>query len=317
MSEIIKTEASENAEANTPTIAAANPDNPERQSFPAYAKLNLSLEILSKRLDGFHDLASVMQTVSLADTLYLAPSADIEFDCNLPELVDETNLVWRAANMLHELVPFGEKRGVSLYLEKAIPVAAGLGGGSSDAATALFAINWFWNLGLSAEKLEEMSARLGSDVPFFIKGGTALVEGRGEKLTPLPPLGKYWMVLLYPEVNLPANKTATLYRSLARNDFSGGQITRELVKSIRAEKPLSESLLFNSFERLVYDLFPEIDYYRNAMVNAGAEFVRVSGSGPTLYALVGSKEEGRNIVNTLEQAGYLVYLAETVESTFA
>jgi 4-diphosphocytidyl-2-C-methyl-D-erythritol kinase len=292
--------------------AAANPETPGRQSFPAFAKINLSLEILGKRPDGYHNLSTVMQTVSLSDTLFLSPSDDLEFDCNLPELVDENNLVWRAATRLHELLPSDRKRGVSLYLEKAIPVSAGLGGGSSDAATALKALNWFWEVGLNEEQLIEEAATLGSDVPFFILGGTALAEGRGEILTPLPPVVKTWIVMLYPEIELPPNKTGTLYRNLERSDYSNGFLTRELVKQINSGNTLSESLLFNGFERVVYNVFHELNEYRNIMVNAGAEFVRISGSGPTLYAPVESEELGRRIVSNLEMAGYLVFLAETV-----
>jgi 4-diphosphocytidyl-2-C-methyl-D-erythritol kinase len=295
-----------------PQVAASNPETPNRISFPAYAKLNLSLEVLGKRNDGYHDLASVMQTVSLADTIYICPATDLEFDCNLPELVEEGNLVWRAACRLHEMLPAETKRGVSMYLEKAIPVSAGLGGGSSDGATALVALNHFWGMGLSSEQLEDLAAELGSDVPFFVKGGTALVEGRGEKLTPLPAIERCWIVLLYPEIEVPRNKTATLYRNLSRNDYSNGGITRQLVREIKAGNRPSESLLYNSFERVVYDVFPAIDAHRAAMVEAGAEFVRVSGSGPTLYALVENEAEGRRIVANLEKDGYAVFLAETV-----
>ncbi len=295
-------------------VAAADPNADMRLTYPAYAKINLSLEILGKRPDRFHNLISVMQTVSLADELHLCPAPDLEFDCNLPELVNQNNLVWRAACRMHDLLPEDSKKGVSIYLEKSIPVAAGLGGGSSDAATTLIALNEFWGLELTEEHLVQEAAKLGSDVPFFIRGGTALAEGRGEILTPLPSLRRSYVVLLYPEIELPANKTAALYRSLERNDFSTGFITQQLVTEIKAGRRPSQAFFHNTFELVAYQRFPEMDSYRAAMVTAGADYVRVSGSGPTLYTFLEDKDEGREITQKLADAGYLVYLAETVAS---
>ncbi|MEI6044357.1 MAG: 4-(cytidine 5'-diphospho)-2-C-methyl-D-erythritol kinase [Chloroflexota bacterium] len=285
----------------------------EKQIYNSYAKINLSLEILHKRPDGFHELATVMQTIGLCDILTFAPAPDLQFDCNLEELVDEGNLVWKAALRLHELCPDSVKQGANIYLEKRIPVAAGLGGGSSNAATALVALNRLWNLNLSQAQLAEEAAQLGSDVPFFLVGGTALAEGRGERLTVLPALAPMWLVLLYPPLELPPTKTKELYRMLDRNDMTAGLVTRTLVRSINQGERPSNSLFFNGFEKVVYERFAKIDGFRQAMVEAGADHVWVSGSGPTLFTIVESADEGQQIFNNLQQGGYNAFLTSTIQ----
>lgn len=284
----------------------------EAVTYRAYAKVNLSLEVLGKRPDGYHNLTTVMQTVSLCDLLHVIPSADLEFDCNYPELVDENNLVWRAALQMLEKLPESEQKGAKLILEKNVPVAGGLGGGSSDAATTLMALNDAWELNLSREQLLDEAAKLGSDVPFFIYSGTVLAEGRGEQLTPLHPIQPSWLVLLNPGLQMPENKTAQLYRALYRNDFSDGSITKQLVNFLQAGQRPSPSLLFNTFERVAYERFPELEHFRRAMVEAGADYVRLSGSGPTLFTLLSRQDEAARIAQALQEAGLQVFLATTV-----
>jgi 4-diphosphocytidyl-2-C-methyl-D-erythritol kinase len=287
--------------------------NCETQTFYAYAKINLSLEILGKRPDGFHEIASVMQTVGLYDTIQITQADDLEFDCNQPELVNEDNLVWKAALQLLELGDEGQQRGANIYLNKVVPMAAGLGGGSSDGAATLVALNQFWKLNLPEEKLVELSAELGSDVPFFVRGGTALSEGRGEILTTLPALPQAWLVLLYPPLPMPASKTKELYRMLSRDDFTNGGVTRALVNTIRRGEPLPQSLIFNGFERAVYERFPQLDYFRQAMVEAGADHVRVSGSGPTLYTILSDEAEAQAITQRLTEGNFFAYAVPTVQ----
>lgn len=283
----------------------------EKETFYSYAKINLSLEILRRRPDGFHEIASVMQTISLYDILTIAPCPDLQFDCNLPALVDENNLVWKAALRLQELA--GREHGADIFLEKQIPVAAGLGGGSSNAATALLALNKIWGLSLSLEQLEAEAARLGSDVPFFVRGGTALAEGRGERLTVLPALPRIWLVLLYPTLEMPATKTKELYKMLDYRDFTDGSITKVLVRYLQQGQTISHSLFFNGFEKVVYERFPEIDQFRQAMVEAGADHVWVSGSGPTLFTLVEDEATGQQLEVRLLQQGYAAMLVSTVQ----
>ncbi len=287
--------------------------NSEPRRFRAYAKINLSLEILNKRPDGFHELASVMQTVGLYDVITIKPADDLQFDCNKPELVDENNLVWQAALQMLEVCGQDRARGADIYLEKMVPVAAGLGGGSSDAATTLVALNELWDLNLPEEQLEAMAARLGSDVPFFIRGGTALAEGRGERLTVLPPLPMVWLVLLYPEISLPENKTAELYKMIDRHDYSTGGVSRALVATIRRGEGLAQSLLYNTFEHKIYERFPQLDQFRQAMVDAGADHVQVSGSGPTLYTMFEYQEDAQILTERLTRAGYTAFAVSTIQ----
>lgn len=296
----------------TETNPLDNVEISEALSYKAYAKINLSLEVLGKRLDGYHNLATVMQTVNLYDQVRITPASDLEFDCSIAELVDENNLVWRAALQLFEKLPEENKQGARIMLEKSIPVAAGLGGGSSDAATTLMALNDLWGLNLSRYELLQEAAQLGSDVPFFIYGGTVLAEGRGEELTQLPNLKTSWVVLLNPDLELPTDKTAQLYKALYRSDYSEGSITRQLVSNLETGQRPSPSLLFNTFERVAYEQFPQLDMYRHAMVSAGADYVRVSGSGPTLFTLLDAEEEGEEIVQNLQAEGLQAFLVETV-----
>ncbi len=284
----------------------------ETTTFRAYAKINLSLEILQKRPDGFHEIASVMQTVGLYDTLRIGLSEDLLFDCNIAELVTEDNLVWQAALKLLEYCGPGSQRGADIFLEKAIPQAAGLGGGSSDAATTLLALDHLWELHLGQEQLLELAAELGSDVPFFLKGGTALAEGRGEILTELPSIPDSWLVLVYPPLPMPENKTKELYKLLDRSDFSQGGVTRALVSALKQGERPPPSLLHNSFERVVYERFPHLDYFRQTMVEAGADYVRVSGSGPALFSLMAYQHEAQEIADRLTQANFFAYAIPTI-----
>ena len=293
-------------------ITQNSENNTNALTYKAYAKINLSLEVLGKRLDGYHDLATVMQTVDLFDLIHISPAPDLEFDCNDQQLVDENNLVWRAALQLFEKLPEQKRQGAHIILEKHIPVAGGLGGGSSDAATTLVALNDIWNMGLSKEDLVEEAASLGSDVPFFIYGGTMLAEGRGEELSQLPPLKSSWVVLLNPGLEMPFDKTAQLYQALSRSDHTDGSITLQLVKNLQNGQRPSPSLLYNTFERAAYERFPQLDQFRVAMVEAGADYVRVSGSGPTLFTLLNDEDEANQIKDALHSQGLQAFAVQTV-----
>ena len=180
-------------------------------SVAAPAKINLSLEILRRRDDGYHDVATVLQTVDLADELAFTPASEIVVEGDTEGIPQEENLVYRAACLFQDHL--GETRGARIGLHKRIPLAAGLGGGSTDAAATLVGLCRLWERDLRRGELAALAAELGSDVPFFLYGGTALAEGRGERVTPLPPLRHADLVLVAPPIDLPA-KTATLYRSL-------------------------------------------------------------------------------------------------------
>ena len=275
----------------------------------AYAKVNLTLEVLGKREDGYHRIASVMQTIDLCDELRLAPSDQLTLRCNLPSLETHDNLALKAATMLKEHT--GYSGGADVYLNKAIPTASGLGGGSSDAAATLKALVRLWGLDLAHEELLPLAASLGSDVPFFLRGGTAIAEGRGEVVHALPSMPTVHLVLLAPTVEIP-DKTATMYSRLTTEHFTKGEGPLRLQRSLQDGKQPTTTLLFNVFEAVAFDLFPTLEGYRRAMLEAGASWVRLTGSGPALYTFAATNSEARGMAEKLRNAGYEPYVVETV-----
>ena len=258
----------------------------------AHAKVNLTLEVLGPREDGYHEMASIVQTIDLHDTLTLAPADDITLECDRPELASPDNLTLRAAHVLKETT--GYSQGARIALRKKIPVAAGLGGGSSDAAATLKGLDRLWKTGLSTGELARLAAHLGSDVPFFLHGGTAMVQGRGERVRLLPPADLKWLVVLSPAIALP-NKTASLYASLAPADYTRGLLTRKLEARVRGGGDVPPELLFNAFDGVALDSFPGLDMYWETFRSLGASEVHVAGSGPSLFSHVSRKEQGTAI----------------------
>jgi 4-diphosphocytidyl-2-C-methyl-D-erythritol kinase len=281
----------------------------------AFAKVNLTLDVLGRRADGYHELVSVMQTVALADTLAFQslPDGRLEFFCDVPELNGPENLVCRAAQLVREAT--GCQHGARIELHKGTPAQGGLGGGSSDAAYVLLALNRWWKLGLSQEQLLTLAARLGSDAPFFVLGGTALVGGRGERVTPLPDLPGHWAVLLKPPV---AVSTPAAFRSLTSADYTNGQATRKLAAAIQAEQQaLSEKFLgaeslVNALEERICQMYPAVAEGRAALQAAGVPVVRMSGSGPALFAPFAALEEAAPLYHRLVAEGRQTWLTRTV-----
>jgi 4-diphosphocytidyl-2-C-methyl-D-erythritol kinase len=258
-------------------------------SLRAHAKVNLTLEVLGRRDDGYHEVASIVQTVGLYDTLTLEPADEITLECGLPEMTSPENLVLRAARLLREKA--GAGHGARIRLAKNIPVSAGLGGGSTNAAAALKGLNRMWGLGLSLDELAPMAAQIGSDVPFFLRGGTAMVQGRGEMVRPLPPADLEWLVVLCPAIRLP-NKTAALYSMLSQADYTRGHLTRKLEARIRGGGDVPPQFLFNAFDGVARKAFPGLASYWDTFSALGAREVHVAGSGPALFAPVSRREEG-------------------------
>ncbi|MGE5333984.1 MAG: 4-(cytidine 5'-diphospho)-2-C-methyl-D-erythritol kinase [Nitrososphaerota archaeon] len=281
---------------------------------PAWAKINLTLSVLGKREDGFHALASVMQTISLADTLRIQVSDTAGLTCAVDrlELQNDDNLALRAARLLREEGHL--TGGVTLELRKQIPAQGGLGGGSSDAATVLTALNELCALGLSQPRLEALAARLGSDVPFFIHGGTALIEGRGEFVTPLPDSEPLWLIVARPPVNI---STATVFRSLTAADYGDTRDTDAIVAAIRAGEPLPLDRLANTLEPVVMRAWPEVAATRDALSRAGAPLVRMSGSGPTLFAPFRTLADAAGVYASTREAHIEAWLCHTIPQTCA
>ena len=281
----------------------------------AYAKINLTLDVLGRRADGYHELSTVMQTVDLYDTICLAESTDeqVHFHCDRPELSNVENLVVRAVQLVRQHLDI--RQGIVLELRKCIPMAAGLGGGSSDAAAVLLALQKWWRLPLTAGDLLEMAAALGSDVPFFLTGGLALCEGRGERVKPLAPrwpAALRWFVLVKPAI---AVSTAVVFGSLPASDYSDGACSQRVCEALEEGHELRSDDLHNDLERGVLERYSEVARARNDLFLAGAELVRLSGSGPTLFAPFASLARAAQVQQDMQSRGYEVYLVRAIYPT--
>jgi 4-diphosphocytidyl-2-C-methyl-D-erythritol kinase len=265
----------------------------------APAKLNLTLEVLEKRDDGYHEIRSVIQTIDLCDSLSFESGADIDVKCDSPGWLPQESLIPLAVSLLRE--DSGCSKGVTIRLSKKIPLLSGLAGDSSGAAATLVGLNRFWGLGCSLGELAKFAEKLGSDIPFFISGGTALVQGRGESVSPLPSLPSMWVVLLMPEVPRTIGKTGKLYASLKPGYFTDGQATDKLVMMLAKGEEINPSSLFNVFEKVAYDKFEGLYKYRDELIEAGADNVHLAGSGPTLFAMVKDKAKAGEICNKLKE----------------
>ena len=281
----------------------------------ACAKINWVLEVLQRRLDGYHEVRTVIQTIDLCDTLELHSASEMCLEVNGEGLPPEQeNLVMKAARLLRERA--GDAPGARMRLSKAIPVAAGLGGGSSDGAAALRGLNELWRLGLSLEALADVAARLGSDVPFFLHGGTALAEGRGERVTPLPDAPRQGLVIAIPPLTI-ANKTRHMYSLLTSADYTDGSMAARLADAIRQRRPVADEHLFNVFDGPAFRAFPELERLRRALLTAGARSVHLAGSGPALFALVDNATERERLTRAAAETGAKVVAAANVPAVDA
>lgn len=249
----------------------------------APAKLNLGLEVLGRRDDGYHDLATIFLAVDLCDVVTLTRSDRLDVRCSDSRLEGEANLVWQALRLLQREI--GIASGARVVVQKQIPDAAGLGGASSDAAAALLGARELWQLAIPDNRLAMLAGTLGSDVPFFLLGGCALGRGRGELLEPLPFPTGMWFVIVVPPVHLP-RKTATLYAALRPEDFSPGDRISAQARRLRSGQALDPALLGNAFCRPLLDLAPALRSLPDAMTRAGAPLVALSGAGPAHYSVV-------------------------------
>lgn len=264
----------------------------------APAKLNLGLEVIRRRPDGFHDIATIFQAISIVDTLTLRPASTISLTCDDPALTGDDNLLVRALERLR--AEAGTDQGAAVHLDKRIPVAAGLGGASTDAAAALLAGRELWQAGVPLARLRDLASDLGSDVPFFLTGGTALGTGRGSDLTPLPPLPDVWFVVVSPRLAIP-RKTPTLYAALDPGDFSSGEAVFRFADHLRsAPTTLPPFLPPNAFARPLYALQPALAELPAVMRAAGATMVGLSGAGPSHFALEDDPERATAIVDRLQ-----------------
>jgi len=272
----------------------------------AAAKVNLYLNILGKRSDGYHEIESIMQSITLYDKLILKPlKQGIKILSNKPDLpLDRENICYRTAEFF--LQKTNLKQGLQIEIHKAIPLKAGLGGGSTDAAATLWGMNKLFQLEVPLSDLTKWASFLGADIPFCLQGGTSLVRGKGEILVPLPPLKNGWLILLNPAIPI---STSWVYENIKIELTKKKLNAKLLAKSIRKEdlSGISKSL-YNKLEEVVLERFPLIKLIKDEMEKAGVKGALMTGSGSTIFGIVENKEEGKDILNKLQGKGkgYLV-----------
>lgn len=264
----------------------------------APAKINLYLEIINKRPDGYHNIESIMHTVSLFDILEftLTSGSEIELSCNDKSLpVDSTNLVYKTAKKMQE--KYNVKQGIQIHLTKNIPMGAGLGGGSSDSATTIKALNKMWNINASKEELEAFAKTLGADVPFFLTGGTAKIEGIGEIVTKIPAKNKFFVVLVKPDFGVSTVYAYSKVKFPLTNQRKIHRITDALREKAFTTQ-VAKELLFNRFEEFVFPENFEIEKIKKTLESFGCASL-MSGSGATVFALTSSQKESEEIIERL------------------
>ena len=272
------------------------------------AKVNLALEVLGKRGDGYHEIATVLQAVDLFDRLTVETADTLSLHTDDPELpTDEGNLVMRAARLLQKTA--GIDRGARIELQKRIPVAAGLGGGSSDAAATLWGLNRLWGLRWPRARLQALAVELGMDVPFFLGTGRAVARGRGEQLRTLPGAGGYALVLVNPREPL---STKEVYGRVPAGWHAEPTGTERVIEALRRRNVATlAAALTNNLERVVEPVLPVIGRMKAALLAAGALGAIMSGSGPTVFGLARSLDHARQVRSRVSRAGWACWAVRT------
>jgi 4-diphosphocytidyl-2-C-methyl-D-erythritol kinase len=273
-------------------------------TLQAQAKINWFLLIRSRRDDGFHDIQTLMQRITLADTLTFEESDHLEIISSM-DIPAEDNLVWRAAMLLKEHASV--KKGARITLEKTIPIEAGLGGGSSDAASTLSGLNRFWNIGLSTETLMALAARIGSDVPFFLGPPAAEATGRGDIIAPVDIKRPWTLLIAKPDFGVSASWAYQNAKERADETIDCSSFARTLDAG---DFVLLEDMMMNHLEPPVIEAYPEIWEIIDQMSDVGARASAMSGSGTAVYGVFNSEEEAQRAM--LLMAPYWCVMAETV-----
>lgn len=264
----------------------------------APAKINLTLDVLAKRPDGYHEIEMVMTTIDLADrlTIHSLEEDKITLDCTVSYLpLDERNHVYQAARLIKER--FGIQRGVHVHIDKQIPIAAGLAGGSSDAAATIKGLNTLWQLGMTVEEMAALGSQVGSDVSFCVYGGTALARGRGEKIERLPTPPPCWVILAKPPIGV---STGDVYGALRVDELKDGRKSAEMIEAIRRGDFSGVcNALGNHLESVTLAAHPQVRQIKERMLRFGANGVLMSGSGPTVFALTDRESRMNRVYNGL------------------
>ncbi len=274
----------------------------EMITIQAMAKINLGLDVLRRREDGYHEVKMVMQTVNLYDTLTLKAKKEegISISVDAKELpADENNLIVKAARLLYRHCSIGQ--GVEISLTKRIPIAAGMAGGSTDAAATLVGMNQLFGLGLSIERLKELGVTIGADIPYCIQGGTALSEGIGERLTALPPAPDCYLVIAKPDINV---STKYVYENLHADSLTRHPDIDGMVEAIRGGnlKGITDRME-NVLENVTRREYPVIGKLKDMLKEAGAMNALMSGSGPTVFGVFDNEKKAARALEEIEKAG--------------
>jgi len=263
----------------------------------AYAKINLGLRIHNQREDGFHNIETIFHRINLFDELLFAPAPIITLTCNhLDVPTDNRNLCIKAAHLLQQ--KYTVNHGVKINLTKDIPIGAGLGGGSSDAASTLRGLTKFWNLSVPDNEFHGLALQLGSDVPYFLQSGSAYATSRGEVLEYFALNIPYWIVVVYPSIPV---STAWAYSNLKLTDHKYLSTLRDIVRKHLNEPKVLAQFLRNDFESLVLQTHEPVARLRRSFVSSGAEFVQLSGSGSAIYGFFSEERRAKDAAQILEQ----------------
>ncbi|UXV32124.1 4-(cytidine 5'-diphospho)-2-C-methyl-D-erythritol kinase [Mammaliicoccus sciuri] len=273
----------------------------------APAKINLTLDTLYKREDGYHEVEMIMTTIDLNDRLTFECRDDGEIIIDVEHNFvpsDHRNLAYKAAKLMQDR--YNIEKGVKISLEKSIPISAGLAGGSSDAAATFRGLNELWGINESLETLSELASEIGSDISFCIYGKTALCQGRGEKITHLPKSPSAWVVIAKPDIGV---STPEIYGALDLENKEEVQ-TQACLKAIENNDyaAMCQSL-GNSLEKVTMQLYPEVEKLKNTMSNTGVDAALMSGSGPTIYGFVQKERQAKQVYNALMGCCNDVYIA--------
>ena len=274
----------------------------------AYAKINLTLDVTGKRNDGYHLIRSVMQSVSLADEIkiYKTDRSGIKIICSDPSIpCNESNTVHKACVEFFDFTDT-KKCGLAININKRIPSQAGLGGGSSDAATVIKLLDKLFETNLSEQQMMEIGAKVGADVPFCIASGTAMCEGTGEIVTPLFPIKKHYVLLIKPNFGI---STPLAYRLFDEKEIKSAKATDKMIEAINERRDITK-LLANDLESAIEN--EEIGRIKAKLIESGSLGSLMSGSGSCVYGLFTDKESAFTAYNTLKDNYAFVYLAETV-----
>jgi 4-diphosphocytidyl-2-C-methyl-D-erythritol kinase len=266
-------------------------------TLPSFAKINLHLEVLGRRGDGFHEIFTIFQTISLCDEItFEVNDSEIELSCDDPLVsIEESNLIMRAATLLRE--EFSASAGASIALKKRIPIGGGLGGGSSNAAVTLIGLLRLWNINAGIERLSAIAGKLGSDVPFFLRGGTATGKGRGEMIETIDDFKAGPSITVTPDAHV---STERAYAGLNLTNIGSNRIL-----NVSRTADIRPADLKNDFEKTVFAEFPEIERAKKRLIELGAKFAQMSGSGASVFGIFDNEETRQTALKALgEEANW-------------